>query len=341
MGRVLLLLPLLLLLLGLSPRGGPNPTLALDCDAADTVVREAQTRIVKTDDFEKIRSNGDLKLFVKAESGFRGVLLEVEESDGSRHTAWFPAEDCYPPIDSWQEFRAWAGTTATGFDLRLRSGACRKWCESTTPSRKPVSLSVVAYGPSKWITGKPQQGCDVTFDIGPSAKRLPTCQEPTHNTTVTPYLYHANSTYTTRPHTVIIVSLAAGLVVMAVVVVVVVVCWKRNSVKSPTEVRVQPQPAIPNRRLQLASVQGHAPQQYEEGHYYEILPNNTARRVVVQHPARINEPTYMDVMPERGVPPRPPAYQLAPSPGGVAAPHGHLQEATRNSHESHIYATVL
>ncbi|XP_063877384.1 uncharacterized protein LOC135109737 [Scylla paramamosain] len=338
MGRVLPPLLLLLLLVALSPGGAPSPILALDCDAADTEVKEGHTRIIKTEDHKKILSNGDMKLFVKAESDFIGVLLDVEESDGTHHTAWFPAEECYPPNGKWQEFRAWAGPTTTGFDLRLRSGTCRKWCESSAASRNPVSLSIVAYGPSKWIVGKPPVGCDVALDVGPRAIRLPTCQEPPSTATTT-----TTTTICGRPLPVkiIIIVASAAVVVAVTVVIVVVVCLKRNSVRSPTKGRLQPQPAFRNRHQQFANVQGRTPHQDEEGHYYEILPDHTARREVVSRPAQDSkELVYTGVIHDHGVWPRSPAHEPVPSPGGVASPYGH-PETPGDKFESHIYSTVL
>lgn len=69
-----------------------------------------------------------------------------------------------------------------------------------------------------------------------------------------------------------------------IIVLVMVVCWKLKSVTKLNVKRLRPPPVVPRRPLQTTTGQGRTPNQ-DEGHYYEILPDGSARRVMVSQPA--------------------------------------------------------
>ncbi|XP_063849750.1 uncharacterized protein LOC135093995 [Scylla paramamosain] len=226
--------PLLLLLMALSPGTAPSPTLAVDCSSADTVVKEGQTKVIVRVRFAEIKY--DLILFVKPESNFQGVRLDVQETDGTNHTAWLPAE-CVPSDGTWREFLVWTGLTENKVALRFRTGKCRKWCESESASRQPIRVTVVAYGSSRWIKRYALEGCNVAkVSTTVSPEHLPSCQQPPFTNTTTKTTNTNNTTSgtpfivkLTQDKIIIIAAVAAGVMVV-VVVMVLVVCRRRQSV---------------------------------------------------------------------------------------------------------------
>ncbi|XP_063849719.1 uncharacterized protein LOC135093968 [Scylla paramamosain] len=283
MAKVLPPPPLLLLLLSLSPGTAPSHTLALDCSSADAIVKEKERKVIVKVPFDEVIYN--IILFVKPESDFEGVRLDVQERDGTNHTAWLPAV-CVPRDGTWREFLVWAGLTKTKVALRFRTGKCRKWCETKTPKHFPISVTVVAYGSSRWIKRYMTSNCNVTKASKPDPELLPRCQKPPSTKTIT----------TTTPATLkltqykITITAASAAIVVVVLVVVVVVCWRRNSVTLPNEVTFRSQPAVPNHHLQFTTGQGQSLEQDDECFYYEIMPDLTARRVMVSRPAQF-QPT--------------------------------------------------
>ncbi|KAK8384307.1 hypothetical protein O3P69_009227 [Scylla paramamosain] len=259
MERVLPCPLLLLLLLALSPGGAPSPTLAQDCSAADTVVKKGQllVQVINTTQvtWDGAGYGGHLTLFVKPESDFEGVSLYAGTRDRTLHTAWFPAEECFPRDGTWLQFRAMISATWTSLKFRFRSPACWKECETNTVLAMPTILSVVAQGPSRWLTGHPPENCRFQMLGELQRDKMERCKHPpsttTTSTTTTTTTTTTTSTSTTSTNTstntttdptskltryeiiTIAASAAAGVVVVLVVVVVVVLRWKRKVVISP------------------------------------------------------------------------------------------------------------
>ncbi|XP_063849768.1 uncharacterized protein LOC135094004 [Scylla paramamosain] len=291
------LLPLLLLL-ALSPGNAPSPTLAQDCSAADMVVKEGQPQVINTTQVIRNgeRYEGHLTLFLKPESDFEGVRLDVQASNGTHHTAWFPAEEeCFPRDGTWREFEARTWKTENGFYLGFMSGRCWKECWIKIFQISLKSLSVVAYGPSRWRNEKPPKGCSVTLVRLSLRIQLPVCQVAPSTTTrttnaTTTIATTSGDIWTSKPthDNIIIIALSAVVVLVMVVLVAVVVvfCKKRRSMPLPNEVRFQPEPAVVSRPLQSASGQGGISDQYQEGFYYQILPDHSAHRVMVSQPVQ-------------------------------------------------------
>lgn len=91
--------------------------------------------------------------------------------------------------------------------------------------------------------------------------------------------------------------------------------------------------------MQTTTGPGSTADQDKEGFYYEILPDLSARRVIVSRPAQdTEEPVYHDVLPEHDLGSRSPPYENIPVPDGGAAPHSPM-EAPGIS-DSHIFAAV-
>ncbi|XP_063875921.1 mucin-5AC-like [Scylla paramamosain] len=200
MGRVLPSPLLLLLLLALRPGGAPSLTLSQDCSAADKIVKEGQTEVISTTQsiLKQGRYEGNLTLFVKPESGFKGVSLHAWASDGTHHTTWFPAEEkCFPRDGKWVEFLAMIWTTRKGLVFNSVSAVCWKRCKINTVQAILMNISVVAHGPSRWLTGNPPWQCEVTYYRTKSPDRTAKCllspPTATTNTTVT------TTTTTTSP----------------------------------------------------------------------------------------------------------------------------------------------
>ncbi|XP_045100966.1 uncharacterized protein LOC123497987 [Portunus trituberculatus] len=323
MGRVLPCQLLLLLLLGPSSVWAPSFALSQDCNAADTVVKEGQTRVINTIGIGG--GGGSFNLFVKPGSDFEGVRLEVQASDGTHHAAWFPAEEeCFPRDGTWLQYLAGTWVTEVGLSFRFRSNRCWKWCVITTQG-KPINFSVVAHGRSGWIKGYPPDGCNITYYTG-KIEKLPTCQEliftSTTNTTTTlstPALTQDNILLTAASTMVVLV------VVVVVAVVLVVDCRKRNSMTLSNEVAFQSQPDVASRALQFTTSQGRVSDQDQESFCCQIRPDRSARRVAVPRPVQdLGKLVYDDVLPEHYVLPRSPFYENVPPAGGSASPHGHL-----------------
>ncbi|XP_063887187.1 uncharacterized protein LOC135114896 isoform X2 [Scylla paramamosain] len=292
MGRALsplslLLLLLLLLLIALSPGGAPGPTLALDCDDANTVVKERETQVIVTMDIGTSEL-ASIIMFVKPESDFEGVRVDVQESDGTHHSAWFPAE-CFPRNGMWQQFLPDTWITKRRLDLRFVFHACGKECKITTVQRGPHSLSVVAHGPSRWIKGRTPTTCDVTFAGKSWNAQLPTCQDPPSTKKITTTTITTTNTTSGKPSTLktqgkinIIAASAAGMVAVLVVVLVLVIGRKRNFVTPPNEVKFQSKPEVPNCHPQFTASHDN------EGFSSDILPDLPARPVIVSRPAQFH-----------------------------------------------------
>ncbi|KAK8384228.1 hypothetical protein O3P69_009166 [Scylla paramamosain] len=145
----------------------------------------------------------------------------------------------------------------------------------------------------------------------------------------------------TQDKIVIIAASAAGVLVVVVVVVVVLMVnyRKRNSVTLSNEVRFQSQPTVATRPLQFTTGQGHISDQDQEGFCYQILPDRSARRVVVLRNVQdFGKIVYDDVQPEQDVLPHLPVYKNVPPPIGGTSPNGHLEGPGVRG--SHLYATV-
>ncbi|XP_045137083.1 uncharacterized protein LOC123519663 [Portunus trituberculatus] len=249
--------PLLLLLMPLSPGIAPSATLAMDCNAADTIVKEGQTKVILRVRFHEVKYN--LILFVKPDTDFEGVRLDVQETDGTNHTAWLP-EECIPRDGTWREFLVWTGLTETKIALRFRTGKCRRWCESETTLRQPIRITVVAHGPSRWIKRYTPENCNVTNVLNVDPERLSICQEPPSISTTTKATNFNNtpsgSLLTSKliQNKMIIMIIATSVVVAVAVitmVLVLLVCRRRNSVTLSNEAKFQSQVDVLHHYLQL------------------------------------------------------------------------------------------
>ncbi|XP_063860928.1 uncharacterized protein LOC135101225 [Scylla paramamosain] len=170
-----------------------------------------------------------LTLFVKPESDFEGVSLYVWTSDGTRHTAWFPAEEsCFPRDDTWLEFKAVIWRTGADLSFYFRSLACLKECEINAVQAVPMNFGVVAHGPSKWLTQAPSEICGYQILGKSDFNETANCMQSPSTTTNTTI----NGMHSTLK-IIIAASAAAAAVVVVVVVVVVVICWKRKATISP------------------------------------------------------------------------------------------------------------
>ncbi|XP_045138206.1 uncharacterized protein LOC123520196 isoform X2 [Portunus trituberculatus] len=83
MARILLVL---VVMFGLG--GAHSPAHATNFTTADTVVEEGQTVLIRSTQVKGGTVYFDI--FMKAQGGFKGVEIQVEESDGAIHSAWFP-----------------------------------------------------------------------------------------------------------------------------------------------------------------------------------------------------------------------------------------------------------
>ncbi|XP_063849465.1 uncharacterized protein LOC135093835 [Scylla paramamosain] len=246
-------LPCPLLLLLLSPGGAPSPTLAQDCSAADTVVKKGQPQVINATQltWDGARYGGHLTLFVKPESDFEGVSLHAGTRDRTLHTAWFPAEECFPRDGTWLQFRAMISTTRTGLEFRFSSPACWKECETNSVQAMPTILHVVAHGPSRWLTGHRPENCRFQLLRESQRDKMERCKHPpsttTTRTTVTTTTTTFTSTTTSNTKTKTstcgtlsapkltlykIIITAASAATVVVLVVVAVLCYKQKAVTS-------------------------------------------------------------------------------------------------------------
>ncbi|XP_045101029.1 uncharacterized protein LOC123498017 [Portunus trituberculatus] len=219
----------------------PSPALAQDCNAADTVVKEGTPHVIKTTLFIQYSAgyDGSLTLFVKPESDFEGVTLYTMTNDATLHTAWFPAEEkCFPRDGKWLQFKAMVWSTGWGLQFHLMSGACWEECYINTDQTIPINLSVVAHGPSRWLSRRPHEHCEINLISNKNRKLTGMCK----HSPITPTTPTTNSKWTPGYITTTAVSAAAAVVVVAVVVVVVVFYWKRKAVTSPRQAGLFPPP---------------------------------------------------------------------------------------------------
>ena len=171
-------LPLLLLLLPLSPGGGPTLSLAEDCTRADQVVG-SERQLIKSKDIGG--PEGTLNVFVMPQHGFYGISIHVNGTGGTQHSAMFDNEpECFQQDDKWQQLQPWAtidgddGTITIGFN----TPTCSRGCNKDDPPRTLSSINVKAYGPSKWIYGTPPQDCLIEYLNNLLPSNLPVCKQP-------------------------------------------------------------------------------------------------------------------------------------------------------------------
>ncbi|XP_063849631.1 uncharacterized protein LOC135093901 [Scylla paramamosain] len=187
MASVLPLLLLLLLLLVLGLGGAPRPTLALNCSVA--VVEEGQTKPISIKPAKSQRIFG----FMRPESDFKGVRLELQERNGTPRTAWFPASrECFPRNGMWLQLQTNIEPLTSGdFRLIFHTSACRKECLLQTTSSFHI-ISMAAAGPSSLYRSKdPPINCE--WDLMPFSRHnnqstrtpLSPCQDAPSNTTTT------------------------------------------------------------------------------------------------------------------------------------------------------------
>ncbi|MPC80790.1 hypothetical protein E2C01_075383 [Portunus trituberculatus] len=80
----------------------------------------------------------------------------------TNRTAWFTAEEkCFPRDSKWLHFKAMIWITNTDLWFRLRSGACWEECYINITQTNLMTLSVVAQGPSRWLTESPNEKCEI------------------------------------------------------------------------------------------------------------------------------------------------------------------------------------
>ena len=256
MARVVLVLVLLVFK---SPGGGLGRAVAENCTAAEDKamekegiqVTEGGTQVIKNKTM--IGNNITITLFVKPESDFKGVHLEVHGSDGTHHATWFPAEFQFSSLNNmWYQTQAWASANAsTDGNTNLIFGfhiyTCKKKCRIYSPKSTQYSLSVVAHGASKWLTGNSPDSCNremVAHTLNCLRTKKPiTCEDfPTPTPTATTKALEMTTlgtptttlgTPTTTlgtPTTKMVVVVVVGMVVMVVTVVMMmmVAClsWK-------------------------------------------------------------------------------------------------------------------
>ncbi|XP_063879727.1 uncharacterized protein LOC135110945 [Scylla paramamosain] len=287
MGRVLpppqllLLLLLLLLLVSLSPGGAQSPNLALDCNAVLIVVKKLQKQIISSKQFTWSEAFSNSSLFVKPESDFEGVRLNVQSNDSTNHhqTVLFPAEECLPRNGKWLQFDTGIRKRRKRHVLYASCGKSRKGY-TISVLQGVHTLSVEAHGSSRWIKGFLPKGCDVILPSTSENEQLATSKKSSSSATTTTTTFSSGT-----QERMIIIASTAGVVVF-VVMVVVIVCRKWNSMVSRIKARFQSQPTVPRCHLQFTTGQGLTVDQDNEGFYYDIMPNGTARRVMVSQPAQ-------------------------------------------------------
>ena len=202
MARVVLVLVLLVL----SPGGGLSPALAEDCDAATdkamtkggTQVKEGEKQVIINMTIEE--SEDTVNLFVKPESGFKGVRLDLHGSNGTHHVAWFLVEPKCFLQNKWHQTQAWANTNtddSTSFSLGFDIWKCKMECRIDSPTLSQYNLSVVAHGASKWLTGNAPQQCTIKYLATSYHFNVTTCMEPPAPTTTTTSTTTTTTTTTT------------------------------------------------------------------------------------------------------------------------------------------------
>lgn len=184
MARVL---PLVLLVLpALSPGGGPAPTLARGCNAADFILKEREKEVIV--DKQDKGSDSIFNPYVKPQPGFEGLRLVVMGINDTSHDAFFPAEpDCFPNSDTWYQVgtRALISSDTHAITFRFRINECARQCKVNSSSPHFQNFSVVAYGPSRWLLDSPPDSCDtIDWTLSPYPS-TPTCSKPPLPTTPT------------------------------------------------------------------------------------------------------------------------------------------------------------
>ncbi|XP_063850105.1 uncharacterized protein LOC135094181 [Scylla paramamosain] len=374
MESVLLLL-VVAVVAALGSEGASSFTHAVDCSAADILVGNGEAKLIESMNVKG--GAGYFNLYMKPESGFKGVQVQVEETDGANHSAWFRyGSVCFPRREEWVQFMAGTWITRNGLFLRFRSSKCWFYCKTESSLRQPISLSMVAHGPSRWMKGFPPKECGMIYYDPATSEYLNSCSQIPFTTTATSSTNAENlSIYklTLNKKTIIAV-LAAGVAVVAAVVVVVAVWQKQNCVTLLNMVRLHPRPAVPSSQQQPTTGQGHAPDQHDETLYYDILPeitepgvmgwwpavsshplqftpdqrnegffyetpsDCTARQVAVVVPQLSQDSTVNhDVLP-KSVQSCSPNYENITPAGGGAYPRGHLQALGVRG--SYLYATM-
>lgn len=157
---------LFLLVLSSGPGGVPCLALATSCDSAQIFVGQSE---IKTVQYQRDGKPGVINttVYVTPESGFQGVALEAENSEG-KHEGWYDfEEECFAPNNIWSELKATVGVVHAESKYYLffsvKIGKCYKKCivRETENGHSVWYLAVIAHGPSKWRVTPPPSYCDV------------------------------------------------------------------------------------------------------------------------------------------------------------------------------------
>lgn len=171
------------LLLLLWTLAGLTPALAQDhCDAAGIVLGDREPHTFPNKDGMR---SPEMTLFMRPESNSTGFTVHVLASDGTEHTASFPAEkQCFPDTDTWYQLLVFAeikienSTIEFGFETQH----CQCTCERhSAPQDLPLqNMSVVAHGAGRWSTTDFLfTGCHFeSLSTGPEHHKLPVCNKP-------------------------------------------------------------------------------------------------------------------------------------------------------------------
>lgn len=227
---------LLLVLLKLYPGGGPAHTLAQTCPSADVVVQEGRKQVIINIPPEKNDFHYS-DLYVKPQSSFEGLSVNVTGTNGKQFVASFSADSvCFPDYGQW--YKLWVSAQAHAdtntLTFRFTNGKCKRECEMSNSTESLQRFKVVAHGSSSWLLKQP--GCRYV-DVAqfPHSTALLTCSNNLLSNSGDAPL----SVGTTIIVIVVAVIVLAGLIVL--VAVRVQACRKRqHDARDPASPSTEP-----------------------------------------------------------------------------------------------------
>lgn len=153
----------LLLVLALIHGGALAAAHRQDCDAGKIDVKGDEALQI-TDDIHE-GSYGNLVLYVKTKTDFKGLTVNAVAGNDTAYSGWFQkTSECFPSVEKWHQLIVFASVYKDEKHLKLgfKAGNCNEQCETNISVERIRKLGVWIHGDSELLLNRPPSRCGVT-----------------------------------------------------------------------------------------------------------------------------------------------------------------------------------